>query len=78
MGASLPQAEGNLVMKPAEIVTAVISFPVVAAFIVSAIAAPAARPVPAAIAIEAPAEVAHNVADEIVITAKRAIVEQQS
>ncbi len=60
-------------MKPAEIVTAVVSIPVVAAFLVSAIAGPVERTAPAAIAIEAPASVADNVADEIVVIAKRAV-----
>lgn len=78
MGASLFRAEGNLVMKPAEIVTAVVSFPVVAAFIVSAIAGPAERPSPAAISIETPAAVADNVADEIVVIAKRAVANPSS
>lgn len=69
-------------MKPAEIVTAVLSVPVVAAFLVSAVAGPAERPAPAAVAIEAsvsaPASFADNVADEIVVIAKRAVANPSS
>lgn len=78
MGAVRPEAEGSLIMKPAEIVTAVVSIPVVAALIVSAIAGPAEQPAPAAIKIEAPAAVAENVADEIVVIAKRAVANPSS
>lgn len=79
MGAGPPEAEGSLVMKPAEIVTAVVSVPVVAAFIVSALAGPAERPAPAAITVEAPAAtVADNVAEEIVVIAKRAVANTSS
>jgi len=65
-------------MKPAEIVTAVVSIPVVAAFLVSAIAGPAERPAPVALKIEAPAAVADNVAEEIVVIAKRAVANPSS
>jgi hypothetical protein len=60
-------------MKPAEIVTAVVSIPVVAAFVVSALAAPAEPPAPVAPRTElSQAAAPLNVADEIVIVAKRA------
>lgn len=69
-------------MKPAEIVTAVVSIPVVAAFIVSAVAGPVERAAPVATMIEtplyAPASVAVNVADEIVVVAKRSVANSSS
>lgn len=61
-------------MKPAEIVTAVVSIPVVAAFLVSALAAPVEIPSPPKSAVEAPAAFAQNVAEEIVIVAKRVAI----
>lgn len=62
-------------MKPAEIVTALVSIPVVAAFVVSMMAAPAAMPSPSSVATDAPAAVAQNVAEEIVVVAKRVVVD---
>jgi len=68
-------------MKPAEIVTAIVSFPIVAAFIVSAVASPAERPASAAIAVETTMSVpavADNVAEEIVVVARRAVANPSS
>lgn len=60
-------------MKPAEIVTAVLTIPVVAAFLVSAMTDRVEPSVPAAITAEAPSAFAQNVADEVVVVAKRAV-----
>jgi hypothetical protein len=72
MGAAAISTEGDMNMKPAEIVTAVVSIPVVAAFLISAMASPVETPVPTKTSIEAPAALAQNVADEVVVVAKRA------
>jgi hypothetical protein len=69
--------EGDPVMKPAEIVTAVVTLPVVAAFLVSAMADRAEPPAPAAITAEAPIDAQGattlTIADEIVVEAKRPV-----
>jgi hypothetical protein len=62
-------------MKPAEIVTAVVSIPIVAALLVSAVTAPVEPLVPTK---AAPAAIAQNVADEIVVVARRAAVRAPS
>ncbi len=59
-------------MKPAEIATAVISIPVVAAFLVSTMIASVDVPAPAKAAVETSAAAAQNVAEEIVVVARRA------
>lgn len=61
-------------MKPAEIATAVITIPVVAAFLVATMAAPVDVPAPATAAVEMSAALTQNVAEEIVVVAKRASV----
>lgn len=58
-------------MKPAELVTTVVSVPVIAALLVSALSAPVEMPSPPQAAYEAPAAFAQNVAEEIVVVAKR-------
>lgn len=66
-------------MKPAEIVTAVVSIPVIAAFVVSALAGPTEAPAPVQIVAKAP-ETAPFIylADEIVVEAKRAVANPSS
>jgi enamine deaminase RidA (YjgF/YER057c/UK114 family) len=59
-------------MKPAEIATAVISIPVVAAFLVSTMIASVDVPAPAKAAVETSAAATQNVAEEIVVVARRA------
>lgn len=66
-------------MKPAEIATAVVSIPVVAAFLVTAMTMPAQPVAPAPVAaIEAPVVTTLTVADEIVVVAKRNVANGSS
>lgn len=66
-------------MKPAEIVTAVVSIPVVAAFMVTAMTVQAQPVAPAPVAaIEAPVVTTLTVADEIVVVAKRNVANGSS
>ena len=72
MGATVASGKGDQIMKPAEIVTALVSIPVVAAFVVSVMTAPVEAPTPPKMATDVSAAFAQNVADEIVVVAKRA------
>lgn len=66
-------------MKPAELATAVVSIPVIAAFLVTAMTLPAnpVAPAPAA-KTEAPVVTTLTVADEIVVVAKRNVANGSS
>jgi hypothetical protein len=65
-------------MKPAEIATAVVSIPVIAAFLVSAMTVRAEPVIPAPVATEVPQAGPVSIADEIVIEATRNVANRSS